>query len=118
MRDVDHGVSVLDNMRTRLVALGAGIIVYLALGLWIYTAAFAPIDDPGYFCGGPDPSPVTSIAATYILQDCAAGKTFTVAKGQTIAVDLQGGNGVDTSIQWTDVTGRSPSGSADDSDWC
>ena len=91
-------------MHTRLVALGAGIIVCLGLGVWIYSAAFAPIDDPAYFCGAPDPSPVTSIAATDILQDCAAGKTFTLAKGEAIAVDLQGGNGVDTWTQWSDVS--------------
>jgi hypothetical protein len=37
-------------MNTRLVALGAGIIVCLGLGVWIYNAAFAPTDDPAYFC--------------------------------------------------------------------
>jgi len=92
-------------MSKRYLALGAATVVCLAVAAWvIYNAAFAPIDDPSYFCGAPDPSPVTSIAATSILQDCAAGKTFTIAKGQAIAVDLQGGNGVDTWTQWTDVT--------------
>ena len=90
-------------MSKRYLALGAGIAGCLAVGVWIYNAAIAPIDDPSYFCGTPDPSPVTSIAASAILQDCAAGKTFTLAKGQTIVVDLQGGNGVDTWTQWTDV---------------
>lgn len=63
-----------------------------------------PVDDPSYFCNGPDLSPVTSIAAATVLQNCAAGKTFTLAKGQTIAVDLQSYNGIDTRTQWTDVT--------------
>ena len=92
-------------MNKRLVALGAGITGCLAVGvsIWIYNAAFAPIDDPSYFCGAPDPSPVTSIAASIVLQDCAAGKTFPLAKGRTIAVDLQAGNGVDTWTQWTDL---------------
>ena len=89
--------------KRRLLALGAGVVVISALALWIYNAAFAPIDDPSHWCQVPDPSPVTSITATTVLQDCAAGKTFTLAKGQTIAVDLQGGNGVDTWTQWTDV---------------
>jgi hypothetical protein len=92
-------------MRKRLLALGAGAVGCLAVAVWvIYNAAFAPIDDPSYFCGAPDPSPVTSIAASTVLQDCAAGKPFTLAKGQTIAVDLQGYVGVDTWTQWTDVT--------------
>jgi hypothetical protein len=91
-------------MSKRYLALGAGTVGCLAIFVWIYYAAFAPIDDPSYFCGAPDPSPVTSIAASTILQDCAAGKTFTLAKRQTVAVDLQGGNGVDTWTQWTDVT--------------
>ncbi len=63
-----------------------------------------PVDDPSYFCVTPDPSPVTSIAASTVLQDCAAGKTFTLPKGQTVAVDLRGGAGVDSATQWTDVT--------------
>jgi hypothetical protein len=88
----------------RVLALGAGIIVCLGLGVWIYDAAFAPIDDPGYFCGAPDPSPVASVTASIVVQDCAAGTTVTLAKGLTVAVDLQGGNGVDTWYQWTDVT--------------
>src|SRR5437868_8133869 len=90
-------------MNKRLMVLGAGIIVCLALGVWIYSALFAPIDDPGYFCGVPDPSPVTSITASTIVQDCAAGKIVSLEKGQTVAVDLPAYGGVDTHTQWTDL---------------
>ena len=92
-------------MNKRYMALGAGAVACLAaVAVWVYNAEVAPIADPSYFCGAPDPSPVTSIAASTILQDCAAGKTVTLARGLTVAVDLQGGNGVDTWYQWTDVT--------------
>lgn len=91
-------------MSKRYLALGAGAVGCLAIFVWIYYAAFPPIDDPSYFCSAPDPSPVTSIAASTILQDCAAGKTFTLAKRQTVAVDLPAYSGVDTWTQWTDVT--------------
>src|SRR5712692_5426374 len=91
-------------MTKRLLALGAAVVGCLAIAISIYKAGFAPIDDPSYFCGVPDPSPVTSTADSIVLQDCAAGKTFTVAKGQSVAIDLQGGNAVDTWTQWTDVT--------------
>jgi putative intracellular protease/amidase len=92
-------------MSKRYLAVGAGAVACLAaVAVWFYNAEIAPIDDPSYFCGAPDPSPVTSIVASTILQDCAADKTVTLAKGLTVAVDLQGGNGVDTWYQWTDVT--------------
>lgn len=92
-------------MNKRYLALGTGVVASLAAAaVWFYNAEFAPTDDPSYFCGAPDPSPVTSIAASTVLQDCAAGETVTLAKGLTVAVDLQGGNGVDTWYQWTDVT--------------
>jgi hypothetical protein len=90
-------------MNKRLVTLGASIIVCLALGVWIYEAAFVPIDDPGYFCGVPDPGPVTSITDSIIVQECAAGKTVSLEEGQTIAVDLPAYFGVDTHTQWTDL---------------
>jgi len=84
-----------------VLAIGAGVAVVV----WIYSALFlTPIDDPSYFCNTPDPSPVASISASTILQSCAAGKTITVAKGDTIAVDLLAIVGVDTWSQWTDVT--------------
>jgi hypothetical protein len=92
-------------MNKRHLALGAGAVGCLAaVSVWFYKAEVAPVDDPSYFCGAPDPSPVTPIAASTLLQDCAAGKTVTLAKGSTVGVDLQGGNGVDTWYQWTDVT--------------
>jgi hypothetical protein len=49
----------------------------------------SPNDTPSLFCGWPDPSPWPDASATsLVLQDCAAGKTFTVPRGKTIAVDL------------------------------
>jgi hypothetical protein len=48
-----------------------------------------PNDNPQLFCGLPDPSPwPDASASSLVLQDCAAGKTFTIARGKTIAVDL------------------------------
>ena len=88
-------------MRMRYKAMGVVILAGLAIVAWTY--AFAPVNDPSYFCGAPDPSPVTSIAASTILQDCAAGKTFTVAKGETIVVDLAGYTGIDTYGLWGDL---------------
>lgn len=49
----------------------------------------SPNDTPQLFCSLPDPSPWPDASATsLVLQDCAAGKTFTIARGKTIAVDL------------------------------
>jgi hypothetical protein len=87
------------------LAAAAGLALVLVAA---YRAFIAPIDDPSYFCQVPDPSPVTSIAPTAILGVCAAGKTFTLVKGQTIAVDLWGGYGVDTSTEWTDLAVSDP----------
>ena len=49
----------------------------------------SPNDTPQLFCSLPDPNPWPDASATsLVLQDCAAGKTFTIARGKTIAVDL------------------------------
>jgi len=49
----------------------------------------SPSDTPHLFCSLPDPSPLPDASATsLVLQDCAAGKTFTIGRGKTIAVDL------------------------------
>jgi len=90
-------------MNKRVLALGAGISC-LAAGVWMYSFFFVPIDDPSYFCGTPDPSPLTTISAALVLQECAAAKTFTLEKDQTIALDLSGSAGVDTSDLWVGVT--------------
>jgi len=90
-------------MNKRVLALGAGVSC-LAAGVWIYNLVFVPVDDPSYFCGTPDPSPPTTISAALVLQECAAAKTFTLEKGQTVALDLSGWAGVDTSDRWKDVT--------------
>jgi hypothetical protein len=48
-----------------------------------------PNDTPQLFCSSSDPSPWPDASATsLVLQDCAAGKTYTIARGKTIAVDL------------------------------
>ncbi|HKW06032.1 MAG TPA: hypothetical protein VJS19_00525 [Candidatus Dormibacteraeota bacterium] len=48
-----------------------------------------PADNPQLFCFARDPNPVTDLSgAGLVLQDCAAGKTFTVSRGTTIGVDL------------------------------
>jgi hypothetical protein len=48
-----------------------------------------PNDTPQLFCSWPDPSPWPDASATsLVLQDCAAGKTYTLSPGKTIAVDL------------------------------
>ena len=90
-------------MNQRVLALGAGV-GFLAAGIWIYDFLFVPIDDPSYFCGSPDPTPATTVSASLVLQECAANKTFTLEKGRTIALDLSGSAGVDTSDLWKDVT--------------
>ncbi len=49
----------------------------------------SPNDTPHLFCSLPDPSPWPDASApSLVLQDCAAGKTFTIARGKTVAVDL------------------------------
>jgi hypothetical protein len=64
---------------------------------------FGPINDPGYFCGTPDPSPVADLGTTMVLQECSAGKTVTIKRGETIAVDLQQSHGVDIGSDWHDL---------------
>lgn len=89
------------------IAAAAGAITLAAVvlgGVYGVSAVLSgPIDDPGYFCGAPDPSPAAGIAASIVLQECAAGKTFSLRRGQTIAIELPGsGHGVDTSTGWSD----------------
>ena len=69
-----------------------------------FNLLLGPIDDPSYFCVNPDPSPVPNIGAQHLLQECTAGKTISVANGETVAVDLVAYTGVDTSTQWTDLS--------------
>ena len=69
-----------------------------------------PDDDPQFFCNMPDPSPVAEANATsLLLQDCAAGKTFTLPRGETIAIDLATGGRFDPGAEFHDlaVTDRS-----------
>jgi hypothetical protein len=45
-----------------------------------------PVDDPQYLCFVPDASPLTGLASSTVLQECSAGKTVNIARGETIAV--------------------------------
>ncbi len=48
-----------------------------------------PNDTPQLFCSWSDPSPWPyASASSLVLQDCAAGKKYTLPRGKTIAVDL------------------------------
>ena len=54
-------------------------------------------DDPQFFCSSPDPAPVAEASdATLILRGCAAGKTYRVPRGGTIAIDLASGGRLDS----------------------
>ena len=64
-----------------------------------------PSDDPSLLCTQPDPSPVAEAdGAQVVLQACAAGTTFKIQRGETVAVDLTGSGGVDTSGTFHDLT--------------
>ena len=62
-----------------------------------------PVDDPQYFCGTPDPSPLADLGTTIVLQECSAGKTVTIKRGETIAVDLPQDLCVDLCTDWHDL---------------
>jgi hypothetical protein len=83
-----------------------GLLVVVFLAMWapsILNFVLGPINDPGYFCTTPDPTPVANLNATVVLQECSAGKTVTISRGTTIAVDLQNFFGADTSDSWHDL---------------
>ena len=88
------------------VLLLPGVLVVVFLAVWapsILNFVLGPINDPGYFCSTPDPTPVGNLNATVVLQECSAGKTVTISRSTTIAVDLQNVFGVDTSDSWHDL---------------
>ncbi|HXC75897.1 MAG TPA: hypothetical protein VNU19_02490 [Candidatus Acidoferrum sp.] len=97
-------------MNRRTLADRVGIVagvatVLIAGGVWIYVAFFTPVDDPRFFCQLPVASPVSIVAPYAVLQNCAADKTFTVAKGGIIAVDVTDYFGVDSGgPEWTGLT--------------
>jgi hypothetical protein len=83
-----------------------GLIAVVILAVWvpsILNFVLGPINDPGYFCNTPDPTPVANLNASVVLQECSAGKTVTANPGAIIAVDLQNFFGVDTSDDWHDL---------------
>ena len=63
-----------------------------------------PLDDPSFFCTSPDPSPPSSVVADSIVQECAAGKTITLSRGQMVAVALESEWNTDVGSQWTDLS--------------
>lgn len=95
----------LRTRRTRrlLVAGALAGLTIATIGAAEYAVNF-PLDDPSFFCQSPDPSPPSSIVADTIVQECAAGKTVTVSRGQTVAVALEAEWNVDTGTKWTDVS--------------
>jgi hypothetical protein len=98
----------LFNVRRVLVSilLLPGLLAVVFSAQWapsILNFVLGPINDPGYFCTTPDPTPVANLNATVVLQECSAGKTVTISQGATIAVDLQNFFGVDTSDDWHDL---------------
>lgn len=49
----------------------------------------SPNDTPQLFCSSSDPNPLPEAsAASLVLQDCAAGNSYTLPRGKTLAVDL------------------------------
>lgn len=94
-------------------AVWAGALVGLAISaigtaVWGYHAVNVPFDDPSSFCYLPDPSPPSSVVADSILQDCAAGKTTTLSRGQTVAVVLRAYSNVDQYEEVTDFSVSDP----------
>src|SRR5258708_32417848 len=61
-----------------------------------------PVDDPQYFCFASDPSPVAGVGSSTVLQECSEGKTVSIGRGETIAVDLRNSSGVDSTTTWHD----------------
>jgi hypothetical protein len=83
----------------------------LAIGLLAVSAPMlidmvrGPSDDPSLLCRSADPSPVAvPTDAQLVLQACAAGKAFTIRKGEKLAVDLTGSGDVDTSGTFHDLS--------------
>lgn len=89
-------------------ALAGLAIATVGAGVWGDHALNVPLDDPGYFCNSPDPSPPSSIAADTILQDCAAGNTITLSRDGTVAVALVDLWNVDVGTQCIDLAAADP----------
>jgi hypothetical protein len=108
-------VYVAFRMRTRRSkrvfwagALAGLAIATIGTAVWGYRAVNVPFDDPSAFCSSPDPSPPSSVVADSILQDCAAGKTMTLSRGQTMAVVLRAYSNVDQYEEVTDYSVSNP----------
>lgn len=94
-------------MKRVLVSILLLPAIVVALGLATRPDQFlnfilGPVDDPRYFCGAPDPSPVADLGSSTVLQECSAGKAVSIRRGETIAVDLQNNYGIDRTSDWHD----------------
>src|SRR5260370_13709594 len=93
-------------------ALGAAVGEAWGVKTWgrVADRFETPSDDPPFFCSLPDPSPVAAANGTsLVLQGCAAGKTYTLPRGGTIAIDLASGGGLDSGAEFHDLTVSDPS---------
>ena len=103
-------VYVAFRMRARVskpvyrAALAGLALATIGTTVLAYHAGNAPYDDESSFCSTPDPSPPTSVEADRILQECAAGTTVRLSRGQTVAIVLAAHYGVDTQSRWTDLS--------------
>ena len=108
-------VYVAFRMRTRpskrvfwAGALAGLAIATIGTAVWGYRDVNVPFDDLSSFCNSPDPSPPSSIVADSTLQNCAAGKTITLSRGQTVAIALGAPFGADRWTQWSDLSVSDP----------
>jgi hypothetical protein len=81
------------------IIVGLGIVTHVDR---VLNFILGPVDDPQYFCFFPDPSPVADLGSSTVLQECSAGKTVSIRRGETIAVDLPNPFGVDRTTSWHD----------------
>jgi hypothetical protein len=88
--------------------LAALAITTIGTAASCYHTVSLPLDDAGYLCNSPNPSPPSSIVADRVLQACAAGTTVTLSRGQTVAVVLQAYFNVDRYSEWTDLSASDP----------
>jgi hypothetical protein len=87
------------------ILLIPALVVVMGLALRsdeVLNFIFGPVDDPQYFCFTPDPSPIAGVTSSTVLQECSAGKTVSIGRGEPIAVDLQSSTGVDRTPSWHD----------------
>ena len=88
------------------ILLVPAVVVVLGLmtnGDQFLNFILGPVDDPQYFCSASDPKPLADLGSSTVLQECSAGKTVSIGRGEMIAVDLQNSSGVDSTTSWHDL---------------